>query len=89
MKMFEYMAAGRAILTSDLPVIHEVLDEKMAVFCPPEEPSAWEKALRALQTDPDRRNRLARAAKEAVSQYTWQARAESALAGLRSMMDRD
>jgi glycosyltransferase involved in cell wall biosynthesis len=89
MKMFEYMAAGRAILTSDLPVIHEVLDEKMAVFCPPEDPSAWEEALRALQADPDRRNRLAKAAKDAVSQYTWQARAESALAGLRSMMDRD
>jgi glycosyltransferase involved in cell wall biosynthesis len=34
MKMFEYMAAGRAILSSDLPVLHEVLDETMAIFCP-------------------------------------------------------
>ncbi|MBG0787052.1 MAG: glycosyltransferase, partial [Anaerolineaceae bacterium] len=34
MKMFEYMAAGRAIIASDLPVIHEVLNEEMAVFCP-------------------------------------------------------
>jgi glycosyltransferase involved in cell wall biosynthesis len=34
MKMFEYMAAGRAILSSDLPVLREVLDEKMAVICP-------------------------------------------------------
>jgi glycosyltransferase involved in cell wall biosynthesis len=35
MKMFEYMAAGRAIVTSDLPVIREVLNEKNAVFCEP------------------------------------------------------
>jgi glycosyltransferase involved in cell wall biosynthesis len=34
MKMFEYMAAGRAILSSDLPVLHEVLDGTMAIFCP-------------------------------------------------------
>ena len=84
MKMFEYMAAGRPILTSDLPVIHEVLDEEMAVFCPPEDPSAWEQALSALQADPDRQKRLAEASRAAVSQYTWQARAEKALVGLRS-----
>ena len=33
MKMFEYMAAGRAIVSSDLPVIREVLNERNAVFC--------------------------------------------------------
>ncbi len=37
MKMFEYMAAGRAIVTADLPVIREVLNEKNAVFCMPSE----------------------------------------------------
>jgi glycosyltransferase involved in cell wall biosynthesis len=35
MKMFDYMAAGRAILSADLPVIHEVLNESNAVFCEP------------------------------------------------------
>jgi glycosyltransferase involved in cell wall biosynthesis len=35
MKMFEYMAAGRAIVTSDLLVIREVLNEGNAVFCEP------------------------------------------------------
>ena len=37
MKMFDYLAAGRAIVTSDLPVFHEVLNERNAVFCPPED----------------------------------------------------
>ena len=43
MKMFEYMAVGRAIISSDLPVIHEVLDNETAFFCPPEDSSAWVK----------------------------------------------
>jgi len=81
MKMFEYMAAGRAILSSDLPVIYEVLNEDMAVFCPPEDLSAWKNALSALRDDPARRERLGQAARSAVSGYTWRARAEKALHG--------
>ena len=41
MKMFEYMAAGRAILSSDLPVLREVLNEENAILLPPDEPAAW------------------------------------------------
>jgi len=37
MKMFEYMASGRAIVCADLPVIREVLNEGNAVFCKPSE----------------------------------------------------
>jgi glycosyltransferase involved in cell wall biosynthesis len=82
MKMFEYMAAGRAIITSDLPVIHEVLNESKAVFCPPEDPAAWEKALKSLMADLVKRDGLGAAAKKAVQAYTWTARAEHALAGM-------
>jgi glycosyltransferase involved in cell wall biosynthesis len=81
MKMFEYMAAGRAIITSDLPVIHEVLDPSMAVFCPPGDLAAWKKAVVDLAADPQRRLALARAAQEAVQAYTWKRRAARALAG--------
>jgi len=83
MKMFEYMAAGRAILASDLPVIHEVLNEDMAVFCPPEDEQAWQNHLRALAEDPARRASLAVAAKEAVKAYTWTAREAHALTGMK------
>jgi glycosyltransferase involved in cell wall biosynthesis len=79
MKMFEYMAAGRAILSSDLPVIHEVLDEKTAVFCPPNDPAAWKKALLDLKADPIQRKRLGESARSAVAAYSWRARAERAL----------
>lgn len=80
MKMFEYMAAGRAIITSDLPVIREVLNESMAVFCPTEDLAAWQAALRQLQSNPAKREALGAAAREAVTAYTWTARAERALA---------
>jgi glycosyltransferase involved in cell wall biosynthesis len=81
MKMFEYMAAGRAILSSDLPVLHEVLDTDTAIFCPPEEPSAWERALSGLLENPLAREAMGRRAALAVEQYTWLSRAAKILAG--------
>ncbi len=80
MKMFEYMAAGRAILSSDLPVIREVLNEHNAVFCPPEDEAAWRAALGDLLRDPSRRLALAKQAQQDVTQYTWLARARKILA---------
>ena len=41
MKMFEYMAAGRAIVSADLPSIREVLNEGNAVFCEPGDIGNW------------------------------------------------
>jgi glycosyltransferase involved in cell wall biosynthesis len=81
MKMFEYLAAGRAILTSDLPVLREVLDESCAVFCPPDDARAWAAALEALTGDPDRRRSLGRCAREAAQKYSWTARARRSLQG--------
>jgi glycosyltransferase involved in cell wall biosynthesis len=82
MKMFEYMAAGRAILTSDLPVIREVLDEHTAVFCTPEDILAWRAALNDLLADSRLRAALAKQARREVEQYTWLARAQKIMDGL-------
>jgi glycosyltransferase involved in cell wall biosynthesis len=71
MKMFEYMAAGRPIITSDLPVLHEVLDETTAVFCPPDDVGAWEYALGGLLADGQRRQALGNRARQAVQRYSW------------------
>ena len=82
MKMFEYMAAGRAILSSDLPVLHEVLDETSAVFCPPEDSPAWVGALKRLVADAAWRDRLSAAALARIEPYSWQNRARRTLASL-------
>jgi len=46
MKLFEYMASARAIVSADLPSIREVLNEGNAVFCEPGESGIgnWELA---------------------------------------------
>ncbi len=81
MKMFEYMATARPIITADLPSIREVLDEASAVFCPPGNIEAWKAALQALFADEPRRIALGFSARRTVEKYTWLARAERALAG--------
>jgi glycosyltransferase involved in cell wall biosynthesis len=59
-----------------------VLDDTMAVFCPPEDLQAWSEALSKLQGDPSVCRALGDAARAAIGSYTWQARAERALEGL-------
>ena len=82
MKAFEYMAAGRAILASDLPVLGEVLTPHNAVLLPPEDVDAWEAALRAIRSDDARRRELAARARQDAGAYDWKRRAEKAIDGL-------
>ena len=79
MKMFEYLAAGRPILSSDLPVIHEVLSDQNAVFCPPGDLDAWKVSFSELRQNPAKRAALAAAAKMTAEKYTWCSRADAAL----------
>jgi glycosyltransferase involved in cell wall biosynthesis len=82
MKMFEYMAAGRAIVTADLPVIREILNEQNAVFCEPDDVGKWKVEIENLIGDESRRVKLGSQAKEAVQKFTWLARAEKILSAL-------
>jgi glycosyltransferase involved in cell wall biosynthesis len=77
LKLFEYMAAGRAIVASDLPAIREVLaDGRNALLVTPGDAGALAAAIRRLLDDPSLAQRLARAALEDVREYTWARRAE-------------
>jgi glycosyltransferase involved in cell wall biosynthesis len=76
MKMFEYMAAGRAIVSADLPVIREVLNEKNAVFCEPDHIRDWKLEIEALLENEARRIELGNQARQDVQGYTWVARAQ-------------
>ena len=81
MKMFEYMAACKPIITSELPVIREVLDEEKAVFCSPGDVAGWRAAILQLASDPERRETLGRRVRAEVTKYTWVERARKALQG--------
>jgi len=79
MKVFEYLAATRAIISSDLPVLREVLNDKNAILVPPEDVDAWNDAIRSLDSDPDRRQHLAFQARSDATRYTWIERAKRSL----------
>jgi len=81
MKMFEYLATGRAIIASDLPVFHEVLNDKNAVFCAPDKAIDWEGALRGLLDNTELRLRLGQQGYNDAQQYSWTARAKRILDG--------
>lgn len=81
MKMFEYMASKRAIISSDLPVIREVLNSSNSVLCPAEDIEAWCQALGDLILDEARRQTLVEQAWLDIQRYTWLERAHKALEG--------
>jgi glycosyltransferase involved in cell wall biosynthesis len=81
MKMFDYLASGRAILASDLPVLGEVLNKYNAVFCPIDDVSAWAEALDQLIKDQPRRTKLGAQAKLDSVAYSWLSRAQKAIKG--------
>jgi glycosyltransferase involved in cell wall biosynthesis len=77
LKLFEYMAAGRPIVASDLPSIREVLrDGSNALLIPPGDVGALAEAIERLLADPELAAKLARAAKGEVPAYSWERRAE-------------
>ncbi len=84
LKMFEYMAAGKAIIASDLPVLREILGhEHNALMVPPDDVEQWERALLQLKQDSGLRERLgAQAKKDLEEKYTWRKRATIVLGSL-------
>jgi glycosyltransferase involved in cell wall biosynthesis len=81
LKLFEYMASGRPIVASSLPVLREVLNEANSFICDVADIEQWVDTLRHLRQHP--RSGLERAQRAAldVTQYSWAARVEKCLAG--------
>jgi glycosyltransferase involved in cell wall biosynthesis len=77
LKLFEYMAAGKAIVASNLPAIREVLaDEVNALLVAPGDAEAMAAGIRRLASDPALRSRLGGRARGAAEEYSWDRRAE-------------
>jgi len=77
LKLFEYMAAGRPIVASDLPSLREVLrHEQNALLVEPGNPQALVAAIARIKDDPELGRRLAAQAVQDVREFTWARRAE-------------
>ena len=87
MKMFEYLAAGVAVISSDLPVLREVLvHEGNCLLVPADEPMSWIAALDRLSADPSLATALGqRAHADYLREHTWTRRAVRLLDAARDL----
>ena len=77
LKLFEYMAAGKPIVASDLSAVREILrDGQNACLVPPGDAAALAAGLARALADPSFAERIARSAYEEAASYTWARRAE-------------
>lgn len=77
LKLFEYMAAKRPIVASDLPAIREILrHEQNALLVEPDNPVALAEAIERVSTDEALTKRLVQNAFQDVQHYTWDKRAD-------------
>ena len=74
LKIFEYMAACRPIVTADLPPIHDALDATLATFCAPGDSEALAGAIMSVLNDPEGSRKKALLARVRVEQFTWEKR---------------
>jgi glycosyltransferase involved in cell wall biosynthesis len=87
MKMFEYLAAGVPIISSNLPVLNEILaDCQNSLLVPPDNIGRWVAALDSLTTDANLANSIGETAhRQYLEKHTWTLRAQSLLVSGNSL----
>ena len=75
LKMFEYMAAGRPIVATDLPSIREVLSEKTAFLFKVDDKADLAEKIKIALEDEEGARRRSRVALKEVRDYSWEKRA--------------
>lgn len=81
MKLFEYMAADKPIVASDLPSIREILNEENSILVRPDDPQALAEGIAKVMADQNLAERIAKQAYQDVQNYSWSKRAQRVLSG--------
>lgn len=76
LKMFEYMASGRVIISSDMAVLREILNENNSFLVPSDDVEVWIQTIKNIENNRELARQIALKAKEDVQNYTWQKRAK-------------
>jgi glycosyltransferase involved in cell wall biosynthesis len=83
LKLFEYMAARRPIVASDLPSVREILNEGNAVLVEPGNPKALAEGIENVLENEELANKIAKKAYEDVRAHSWERRAARILDFIR------
>jgi glycosyltransferase involved in cell wall biosynthesis len=76
LKLFEYMAAGLAVVAADLPATRGLASDDQILLVPRGDPEALAAAVAGLAVDEPRRDRMGAAARALVAgAHTWRHRA--------------
>jgi glycosyltransferase involved in cell wall biosynthesis len=88
-KLFEYMAAGKLIVASDLDQVGEILqDKEAAVFTKPGSVSSLVAGINSAITNREKLQKLAKNARMAAeTDYTWNANARRAIAEINKIIE--
>ena len=79
LKMFDYMAHKKAIISSNLPVLKEVLNDTSSILVDPEDFEGWQKAIEQLSDDELRNSISQKAYDDFEKKYSWKRRAKNIL----------
>jgi alpha-maltose-1-phosphate synthase len=80
LKLYEYMAAGLAVVAGDLPATRDLVTGEQAVLVPRGDPESLAAAVAGLSADAPRRERMGRAARALVAGgHTWRHRARQVI----------
>lgn len=78
LKLFEYMAHKKSIISSDLKVLREVLNEKNSVLVECDNPKEWALNIHKLSSK-SLRKKIANQALKDFNKYSWKKRAQKVL----------
>jgi len=79
LKIFEYMSSKKAIISSDLPVLREILDENNSILVKCNDVQSWVFAIDKLREAENRKILSNNAYEDFKSKYTWKIRANNIL----------
>jgi glycosyltransferase involved in cell wall biosynthesis len=88
LKLFEYMAAKRPIIASNLPSLREIITHgETALLVEPDDSHSLAIAIQRLRLDPDLSSRLVDSATSLVNEYTWSSRSRHILEFVTSIVN--
>ena len=87
LKLFEYLAAGLAIVAADIPGVRDVTGSEAAVLIPPGDAPALAREVAALAADHAARERLGSAARALAAEHTWQRRGQRIIEAVRELSE--